>query len=469
MDKKGRVNRERTHASLRFVIAGMEACWLYTALLLIQRKTGGDVLSPALILLFYPLSWLLHRTLIRPPRPWLQSALMGLAGWLTLSMLLGWSIFSETPSPLGRSFPAQFAAGMVSISTFPNQEQLFLVSGALLWWLGRRLAGLSQNFSTLISEFQFGIALLLLLFFMDSQWGLDLPGLILVCLAFFAFSFVGISLAHGGEGKGWLDSSHRRQWLTILFITICAAFALGLFLSATVKPDLLNLLLSVPKFIWHVAAEIIKMILNFLAGLFPQPNYVAMSPPPGPAAVPAEPPLWVQIFRLPDWVRQVGQVVVASLWLILILAALWSASSQILHWILHRRDHHEGASYEPLSGAFREDLLNLLRIILSPFLRLFIWLRRKGKEKPSLSPEAASVRRIYRQLLDRADSAGCPRQAAQTPGEYLSTLIQWRPEARRELSLITEAYVLARYGPSSPLKDRLEGMMEAWGRLRRLL
>ena len=457
------------YPSLRMVIAAMEACWLYTALLLMQRKTGSEALLPALILLFYPLSWFFHGALLRRPRPRYIRAAASTAGWLIASFLLGWCIFSSTLNPPDRSFLDQFAAGMLRLSPFPNQEQLFLVSGALLWWLGRRLAGLSQNFSTMVSEFQFGMAVLLILFFMDSQWGLNLPGLPVVCLAFFTFSFPGISLAHGGEGKGWLQGVHRRPWLTILFITTGAVFALGLFLSALIKPDLLKLLLSIPKFIWQVVSEILKALIAFLAGLFPQPDYSTLSPPAGPAAVPSEPPSWVQIFRLPEWVRQVGEVLVVSLWLILILAALWSVSSQILGWLFHKLDEAEGASYEPMSGAFREDLLRLLRMIRRQFARLFTYFQGKGQAAPSPSPDAASIRRIYRRLLDRAASAGCPRHASQTPGEYLRTLTQWRPEGQGELSLITEEYVLARYGPPSPAKDRLARMVAAWARLKGLV
>jgi hypothetical protein len=463
------MNRERTYGSLRLVTAGMEACWLYTALLLIQRKTGSDALLPALVLLFHPLSWLLHRILLRRPRPWLKKTCISAAGWLIASFLLGWCIFSSSLNTFDTSFVGRFAAGVARLSSFPNQEQLFLGSGVLLWWLGIRLAGLPQSFSTLVSEFQFGMALLLILFFMESQWGLNLPGLIFVCLAFFAFSFVGISLAHGDEGKGWLHGPHRRQWLTVLLLAICAAFALGLLMSAIIKPDLLKLLLSIPKFIWHVVSEILRMIITFLVGLFPKSDYVIVSPPAGPAALPPEPPTWVQLFRLPEWVRQVGQGVVVSLWLVLILAALWSVSSQVLHWLLHKLDHNEGATYEPISGAFREDLMHLLRMILNLLSRLFAHFRPKAHGKISGSTEAASVRRIYRQLLDRAASAGCPRHISQTPGEYLRTLVQWRPEAQGELSFITEEYVLARYGPPFPAKGILERMVDTWDRLKGLI
>ena len=176
----------------------------------------------------------------------------------------------------------------------------------------------------------------------------------------------------------------------------------------------------------------------------------------------------MKFLRLPDWVRQVGQIVVSSLWLVLILGALWSLSSQIIHWLRHKLDHSEGASYEPISGAFREDLMHLLRMILNRIARIVQFFRRNRVGHDSISREAASVRQIYRQLLDWASSAGCPRHAAQTPGEYLLTLTGWFPEGRLEFSLITEQYVVVRYSPFLPTKDALERMVKTWDQLKRL-
>ena len=176
----------------------------------------------------------------------------------------------------------------------------------------------------------------------------------------------------------------------------------------------------------------------------------------------------MKLLRLPEWVRRVGQIVVSALWLILILAALWSVSSQIIRWLLHKLDHDEGASYEPISGAFREDLMHLLRMILNRVSRLFRFFRRNRVRHDSISREAESVRQIYRHLLDWAASAGCPRSAAQTPGEYLLTLTRWFPEGRLELSLITEQYVVVRYSPFLPTKEILENMVNTWDRLKNM-
>jgi len=382
--------------------------------------------------------------------------------------VLGKWLFSSSSDLFDVSWLPAFPSGMIHLPSFPNQAQIFLVSCALLWWLGKRLAGLSPGFSTLISEFQFGIAVLLILFFMASQWEMNLPGLVLLCLAFFAFSFFGISLAHASEGKSWLHGTNRNQWMSILLFAIFLVFALGLLMSAMIKPELLKILLSLAKLLWHFVAELISMIIAFLASLLPESDPVFIPPPAGAPVIPGEPPDWVKLFRIPDWVRRVGQIVVSSIWLVLILAALWSLSSQMIHWLRHRLDHGEGASYEPLSGAFREDLIRLLRMILNGVFRVLRFFRRGGPRNDSLSKEARSVRQIYRHLIDWAASAGCPRHAAQTPGEYLLTLAGWFPEGRPEFSLITEQYVVVRYSPFLPTNDALEHMMNAWDRLKKM-
>ena len=461
------MEQEKRHGFLTLILAGMEACWLYTALLLMIAKTASGALSPGLILSLYPISWGLDRILQRRPWPWIGKTSASLTGWLLFTLVIGKGLFSSSSNLLDVSWLPIFLSGLIHLPSFPNEGQLFLVSGGLVWWLGRRLARIQPSFSALVSEFQFGTAMLLILFFVTSQWKLNVPGLVLVCLMFFAFSFLGISLAHAREGKGWLQGAHRNQWLSVLLFAICLAFALGLFMSAVIRPELLKILLNFLKLLWHLLAELVRMIITFLVSLLPKTDPGSM-PPLGPPVVPGEPPSWVKLFRLPEWVRPVGQIVVCSLWLILILAALWSLSSQIIHWLRHKLDHDEGASYEPISGAFREDLMHLLRMIWNRVSRLIRFFRRNRVGHDSISREAESVRQIYRRLLGWAASAGCPRSAAQTPGEYLLTLTQWFPEGRLELSLITEQYVVVRYSPFLPTREVLENMVKTWDRLKNM-
>jgi hypothetical protein len=172
---------------------------------------------------------------------------------------------------------------------------------------------------------------------------------------------------------------------------------------------------------------------------------------------------------MPEWVRRVGSVVMVMIWMILILAAVWSVSSQIIHWLRQRLESMSEVEVEPMSGAFLDDLLHLFKALLLLARRFILFVirpfRRKGGGKP-LSPEISSIRTVYRKMLDWAASAGCPRNAAQTPHEYLKVLVQWLPEVAPDFAVITNHYALARYGDCLPSRDTLDQIKTTWEKLR---
>lgn len=78
---------------------------------------------------------------------------------------------------------------------------------------------------------------------------------------------------------------------------------------------------------------------------------------------------------------------------------------------------------------------------------------------------AASVKRIYQQMCAVAAANGFPRLEVETPYEYLPTLSQVWPEHASESRLITEAFVLVRYGEVPETKEELDRIKQAWARL----
>ena len=80
---------------------------------------------------------------------------------------------------------------------------------------------------------------------------------------------------------------------------------------------------------------------------------------------------------------------------------------------------------------------------------------------------AASIRRIYQQMLRAAAARGFPRVESETPYEYLMTLARLWPENRADSQLITEAYVKIRYGQLPETKAELDAIKGAWQRLER--
>ena len=126
------------------------------------------------------------------------------------------------------------------IYTF-KPELLILISTAVIWWLGRRLAYLKVNFAALVSEFQFGLVILVITFFVASQLGVDMAHSVYLIVAFFLFSLLGISVAHALEGTSWLSGLYQGHWSGLLLVSISLVLIVGFLISLLVTPDLLHL------------------------------------------------------------------------------------------------------------------------------------------------------------------------------------------------------------------------------------
>lgn len=78
---------------------------------------------------------------------------------------------------------------------------------------------------------------------------------------------------------------------------------------------------------------------------------------------------------------------------------------------------------------------------------------------------AASIKRIYKQMCEVAAASGFPRLETETPYEYLPTLAKVWPDHTHESRLITEAFILVRYGEVPETDDELAQIKHAWASL----
>jgi hypothetical protein len=462
------MNQARQRDILFLAIAGAEACWIYTALLLLNVKAAGGALPILGLLSFYPLAFVLGKAILRLPWGKIRLVLLNWTLWFVWFLALAKHYAAPFGNPLEPAWLHSFVTGILQVSSFSSQ-QLILVCSILLWWLGGRLLRLRLDFSTSLTEFQFGVAILLILFFFESMWNLDLPGLVPTTMAFFVFSFAGTAITHAREGAGWLSGPFRSRWMSLLIFTILFILIGGILIGALVKPDLLRLILSVLTTIWNFIWDLIFRVVSFLANLFSSQEPMNLPALPSTPQVPAEPPVWTKLFQIPEWVRRVGSFVMVTIWIILILAAIWSVSSQIIHWLRQRLDSMNEVEVEPMSGAFLDDLLHLFKGLFLLALRFFRFLLQPFRHKrriQALSPEISSIRTIYRRMMAWAASAGCPRNVAQTPHEYLKALAQWLPEAGQDFAFITNHYVLVRYGDCLPSHGTLDQVKTTWEKLR---
>lgn len=446
---------------INVAIMGIEGCWLYALLAIInQQGTGGRLSIPGLLLL-YPAAFVLNTVLRRMLR-WqiliyiVNVLTMGAGILLMVKVLLHSSSGLVDPEWL-LSIPR--ALGGILNGLEP--EFLVVFGGVFLWWLGWRLARLRVTFGITVTEFQFGLAMLLITFFAISQFGIKTINAAPIALSFFFFALTGTALTHAREGAGWTKSLHTRQWYVLLLLTIGFVLVVGLLVGSLINTDLLRLALIPLKWIWAMIVKAVDWFIN----LFPEPE---------PAAVPLPDTLMApkqaagedgfQLFYMSETVRRVLHLVWSIGWGILIFLALWRISSQLFSWFRHKMGVTPGAKVEPLHGAFRADILSLFRYIIAKLLglRFPFNLRRRMSGGSS---EPGSVRYIYRQLLLWAKKRGYPRAAFQTPYEYLHILEGFFPAIRGDLQYITEVYVGARYGRSSVSEEELHKLRDSWQRI----
>ena len=79
---------------------------------------------------------------------------------------------------------------------------------------------------------------------------------------------------------------------------------------------------------------------------------------------------------------------------------------------------------------------------------------------------AASIRRIYAQMVLAAARRGFPRSSSVTPYEYLPTLSEAWPGMEPQLESITNAYVKAHYGELPESEEALQAVKVVWDQLR---
>ncbi|HUU65354.1 MAG TPA: DUF4129 domain-containing protein [Dehalococcoidales bacterium] len=434
---------------------GMEGCWLYALLVLLNNQATDGRLSIFGLLLLYPLAFGLNGLLLwlgwhRVYRDIINVIACGIAIlFIIKAQLFSGLVLSDTTWLL--ALPRAIANIFYAFAP----ELLILVSSAVLWWLGRRLSRIRVSFVNSVSEFQFGLAILLIVFFIAPLLEVQLANSVLITLAFFLSALLGISIAHAQEGTSWLAGLHQGHWAGLLLVSISLILILGLLISSVITPDFLQLILTALKWVWGL----IMKAVAFLISLLPEPSPPEPLPSEAlPAPTPAEEPDWSKLFILPEAVRSGLRLGWTIMVLGLMLVFLWRVSSQIFGW-LRRRLSTAGAEVEPLSGAFRADLLSLLTRLLSRLLGLRRLLHRQ--RKPEL-PEITSIRQIYRQLLHWAAGRGLPRAVFQTPNEYLYILEDALPESGEALRSVTQHYVSARYGLSSPSADELHQLKQSW-------
>ena len=441
-------------------LLGLEGCWLYAFVLMGVTGIPESNLSAPLLMVFFPLSFII--TVLFDRTGWHRIARQVVV-WLcwvaALLLMVKMHLYPQTAWP-DTSWLLSIPLSIAHIFYAFEPPLLVLLASVVLWWMGERAARSQADFARLLTEFQFGLMLMVLAFLIASAAQIKLQGVVGLSLIFFSFSLVGVSTAHARENKSWSASLQQGHWGWLLALSICAILAIGLAIATIVSHDLLQLMVDGIKWLWGI----ILKILLFLASLIPDTGGT-IEPLPEMPVPGAEGGDNSQLFKMSDEVRSIITIVMAVIWSGIIILALWRISSQIYAWLARRGGRMQDVEVERLKGAFWTDLLNLLKHIAGLFPQ---FLRRLGgREKKTELPAAVHIRNTYRQMTRWAASRGYPRPIHQTPYEYLGVLATALPDACDDLDLITQHYVQIRYGMAVPASADCEAVIESWRRIRK--
>ena len=434
----------------------MESAWLTALFDLIARageKPAGVPLE--LCCLLYPAAYLCGR-FIRPrelPRlkEWALGAALGLLATVLILKpvlfaqqswhILGWSLETITRPPWTSWF---LAAGC----------------GGFVWLRGWFLSGKRVNLKGMAGAFQAGLVVFLVVLPFLGVMGLSAGRSWLLVSGFFVFGLSGLWLAGRIENRETGADRGGATWFVLVALALGAVLVLGYAVWSIVDRDLLEILLRPFVWLWERFVE----LMSYLSTLLPKPKPMVI-PGRGTAANVAPQPFRNPLLDL-TWLKNVAEFVFLAATSTIVGMALFRTLTDLVAWLRRRFARNAAPAVESSDYGFLDDLKVLFLALFSWLKRLLGFLTKKPKEGPRVSPEAKTVREIYRRFLIWGRAKGSPKDGGATPYEYQAQMSRILPERQDELGLLTEAYVLVRYGGINPGPELIRMVRVSWRKIK---
>ncbi|MBE9513213.1 MAG: DUF4129 domain-containing protein [Chloroflexi bacterium] len=449
--------------ALYITIMGMECCWLFAILSLVNGLVLQGRLSIIGLLALYPIAFGINMLVARLKLP---KAYLNLISWLiwvgAMLLLVKLQIYGSL-ALWDQSWLRAIPAALRQAPYDFQPEVLLFIGSIIVWWLSQRLVHLKTDFPRLVIEFQFGIPMLIIAFIISSYFAGVLEHAVFIAVAFFAFALSGLSISHAQQTDSPIWQIYRGRWLGILIAGISLVIALGMLSGSAVNPDFFERILNIAKWAWGVAVRALIWVANLLPTLGAEPSSDLLGGIDQDVFIKPK----TYIFGISESLRSGLRFALAIFFAFWFIFALWRISGQVLNWLSRRLASMAGVETESLSGAFRSDVLRLAKCILARFLGFMVFLRR-GRKTRNLPPEVASIQQLYHQMVRWAAAKGCPRQPTQTAYEYQAHLVDLLPEFGEEFNLITGQFVSARYGSVVPGRDELSRLRQSWRKIRQI-
>ena len=430
----------------------MEMSYLYLGLLLLREQLGIGYLAFALILALYPLSFLVGLAPARWPGGVGRGSKLGAGLGISLLLVVGALVVGQVLSAGTPIADADVFEFVVEIGAC-----------GLSWWLGRSLVRDEISYHFVCFRFQVGILALVVLTIIEGQ--VLLPVFLFLVMAVFA-----LALARQASSVQRCTGVLRPLSAWRFLAGALGALGLAALVFAVLSPDAARGMLL---WIGTAAASALRLAgvnlappapdapveFNFSCARTPLPGEKAPDPPAGPSGPEAA------TSPIVLWAIIVGIFVAVVL-------GIWLTARSLKARRQFAAAGATGVDIRAIPASMFGGLTGWLRSVVRRLGRVWRWAlaalgrgRAGGSGVVTPGGPVASVRALYRGLLDWGARAGCPREPSATPLEYLQVLCQRFPGQREGLALITDVYVRARYSRSAQTKGELGAATAAWHRI----
>lgn len=381
----------------------------------------------------------------------------------------------------GVGFPLGFLRGFLDWGQAFPTEPVMLAVCVYAWWRGITIGQRRIAYDEFERAFYGGVFAFALLIGLDRWPRLLAPGeafwsvLLYFALGLSALALLSFERARRQQKEaGGVVPGFNRYWLGTVGSVIGLILAGGLAVANLVVPQsvarvlgfaniivdavtvvLLYLLVGVSYVAFWLLEPLIPILLAVLRALanafkFPTPS-------PEAQAQFAEFQAVVQAILQSPAVRYSTRGLAILIVVGSIAFVFWVALRRF-RWLLPREVNETRESI-----ASRELLLAQLRNLLSrlrptrPAPPLSDYLPLLG---PPDDPRQI-IRRAYQGLLDWARSRSTPRAAGQTPARFGDALARTAPDSQEPISILTRAYIRARYGFAAPSPEDAQAAQDA--------
>jgi len=350
-----------------------------------------------------------------------------------------------------------------------------------LWWWGIRTGRERVHYDLFASDFAWGVLMLALAGAVAYATRVaPLREVVFALIPFFAIGLATLAIANLQSTRrfegGRTDQSLavNRYWLGTVAVVIGVLLLAGLLLGQLLAPEILariakGLTVVLQGLTWLlleiliVVAYLIFVPLEWLVGKLHWSSHTNDQPLPTP------PPSFAEQFK--DLQQGRPSAISPGVYISLqVLAGILLVALLVLIFAL---------AFRRFKTLLEEDVEETRELIFSMDLlkdqlaRLF---GRKGKANGA-EPEPfasivgddprAQIRRTYQAMLAWAAEQGVPRPPGQTSSEYLSSLNDTLPAYGEPMSILTAAYLQARYSAVPISSASAEQALRAWGTIAR--